>query len=259
MRLLFALLFSTLVQVAAMSEASAACERKAIIVKNIERDGIVCTPNKTEEPMPLLLVFHGHGSSGKEMAVGTRLHEAWPEAMVVYLNGLTGTATPNDEAGKQTGWQINPGDMGDRDVAFVDGALDALQQHYRIDPQRIFAAGHSNGARFIGVLWAMRGQRFAGFGFSAAQADTLMEKAPLRSAWMGMGTHDEVVPYAWQKNSIPLAAQLLQLGDVQATEGLHQYRNQDGLELVTLVHTGGHIWPPGQTKLMVDFFRRHHL
>ncbi|MDD2924370.1 prolyl oligopeptidase family serine peptidase [Rhodoferax sp.] len=189
--------------------------------------------------------------------MGTRLHIEWPEALVVYLDGLPGNPAPYDREGLHPGWQINPGDMNDRDVALTDATLDALAQHYKIDQRRVFAVGHSNGARFVGILWALRGHRFAALAFSAAQADTLIDVAEPRSVFMGMGIRDDIVPFEWQRQSIKYAAARFGIISVEAKQDeVSLARNSDGVELVTFIHSGNHAWPARQTQMIVSFFRR---
>jgi polyhydroxybutyrate depolymerase len=238
----------------------AACEQKTLPVRGIDRTGIVCAPTDMTVPVPVVLAFHGRGSSAEEMALGTHLHDAWPEALVVYLNGKTGNPAPYDHEGQRSGWQINPGDMNDRDVAFTDATLDALAQHYNIDSKRVFAVGHSNGARFVGILWSLRGHRIAALAFSAAQADTLIEAAEPRSVFMGMGIRDDVVSFDWQRRSIKYAAMRfgIKSSELKRT-GISLTKNNDGIELVTFIHDGGHIWPAEQTRMIISFFKRQNL
>lgn len=243
-----------------LSSANATCETKTLRVNELDRSGIVCSSVDSSVPAPLVLVFHGRGSSANEMQAATHLESAWPEAVVVYLEGLSGNPAPHDPQGLKSGWQINPGDMNNRDVAFVDVALNALTQHYPIDRRKVFAVGHSNGARFVGVLWALRGKQLAALAFSAAQADTLIQTAEPRSVFMGMGVHDDLAPFAWQQQSIKYAADLLNIRSIDFTyDGVRGAKNRNGLELLTLIHQGGHIWPIGQTRLIVEFLKRQNL
>jgi polyhydroxybutyrate depolymerase len=245
------------ITVALTAPALAACAFRNVVVYDINRTALVCTPDNAPGPWPVLLAFHGRASDGYQMAVATRLHEAWPEAVVVYPYGLTGSPGPINQDG--AGWQSNPGENQDRDVAFTDAILRGLAQYYPVDPQRVFAVGHSNGARMASVLWVLRGRYFTSFAFSAAQADTLIQSSPPRSVFMGMGLNDVVAPFDWQKQSIGYAATLLQVDTgatpIAYTEGVQRLTGQTGLELMTLIHTYGHDWPAGQSKMIVEFFK----
>jgi polyhydroxybutyrate depolymerase len=239
------------------TQAYAVCVEQSLTIHNIERTEVVCTPIIASVSMPVLLVFHGRGGSGANIAEGVRFHEAWPEALVVYLDGLPGIPAPYDKEGRYPGWQLNPGEANDRDVEFVDATLINLEKQFKIDKQKIFATGHSNGSRFLGVLLAMRSQRFAGFAFSASQAGNLIKLSVPKPLFMGMGIHDELIPFEDQKQSIKLACNLLGLSLTQFEhEGANRSVNKDGIELMTFIHPGGHRWPEEQTKMIVDFFKR---
>ena len=43
-------------------------------------------------------------------------HETWPEAIVVYMQGLNTPGKLTDPEGKKSGWQSGPGDQKDRDL-----------------------------------------------------------------------------------------------------------------------------------------------
>ncbi len=265
MKLMTACLLSTFILFAAPHAVSvqAACHKKTLMVDKVLRSGLVCAPAamQAQAGLPLVFAFHGRGSSAREMAAATRLHQAWPQALVVYLDGLAGNPAPYDEQGLRRGWQIHPGQLQDRDIRFVDMARQALGQHYAIDARRIYAVGHSNGARLAAILWAHRGEEFAAFAFSAAQADTLTHDAPPRSVFLGMGWHDRVVPFDWQRQSVAYArARLHIVADMtMQPDQLLVARNPDGLELAVYGHSGAHVWPPEQTSMIIDFFKRQSL
>ena len=247
----------------ALADAKAVCTSQNISVNNTERRMIVCANQETipASGAPLVLAFHGRGSSAKEMADGTRLHDAWPEAIVVYPEGLSGNPAPYDPQGARRGWQLNPDELKDRDLRFTDAMLDTLNGQYKIDPSRVYATGHSNGARFAGVLWATRAARFAAFAFSAGQADTLIERATPRPVFLSMGRRDDIIPFESQWPSIEYARKLLNTDPAHASEfGFTRSESgPGGLELMTYVHPGGHVWPQVQTRLTVEFFKRHQL
>ncbi len=66
------------------------------------------------------------------------------------------------------GWQSEPGDA-NRDLQLVDVALESLRETYRIDDDRIYATGYSNGGAFTYLLWAERPDVFAAYASVAAR------------------------------------------------------------------------------------------
>ena len=114
--------------------------------------------------------FHGHGGTAKHAARTHHLHETWPEAIVVYMQGLNTPGKLIDPEGKKSGWQSGPGDQKDRDLNFFDAVLASMKKDYRVDERRIYSTGHSNGGGFTYLLWAKRGDTFAAFVPVAAAA-----------------------------------------------------------------------------------------
>jgi polyhydroxybutyrate depolymerase len=237
------------------------------------RQGIVCLPADPRNA-PVVLVFHGHGGCALQAAVSTGFHSAWPQAIVVYPDGLTGTRTPNDPDGSGTGWQLYPGDMQDRDVALVDLVLGYLGAVYGADLSRAYATGHSNGSRFTGVLWASRAASFRAFVFNSAQPGDLFTRYPAtppRPMALTMGRTDCIVPFNaaqgcptlvvhpenYQEASINLARRLLGLPEGATPTGLLSQTGGAGKELGLYVHEGGHVWPEDETSLAVQFMQRN--
>ena len=65
------------------------------------REALVYMPEKAENA-PLVFVFHGHGGNVQRISGMFRIHELWPEAAVVYMQGLQplhGTIPTGREAG----------------------------------------------------------------------------------------------------------------------------------------------------------------
>src|SRR5947209_18506022 len=86
-----------------------------IKVDGIERHALVFAPgSNTANKIPLLLVFHGHGGSANGFAQHGALHKAWPEALVVYPQGIP-ISTGVDPKGLKPGWQRKRGEVGNRD------------------------------------------------------------------------------------------------------------------------------------------------
>ena len=131
-------------------------------VDGVTREGIVVAPTASngETGAPLVLSFHGFGDHMHNFQ-HTDLHRAWPEAVVVYLQGLpTRRGLP--------GWQVEPGET-NRDLRLVDVALASLRERFAIDDDRVYATGYSNGGMFTYLLWAERSRVFAAFAPVAAR------------------------------------------------------------------------------------------
>src|SRR4051812_1317347 len=82
-------------------------------VDGVKREALVYLPSDTSKPAPLVFVFHGHGGSSNQAARSFRIHELWPEAIVVYPQGLHTPGRLTDPNGEKNGWQAQIGDQND--------------------------------------------------------------------------------------------------------------------------------------------------
>src|SRR5712691_420492 len=129
-----------------LSAHTASAEGSEVMTWKVDgetRRAIVYAPsaNSAGGKAPLFLSFHGHGDNIGNFQY-TDMHRAWPEAIVVYFQGL-----PSRRDGL-SGWQVEKGQDDDRDLRLVDGALASLRDKFRVDETRIYATGFTNGANF---------------------------------------------------------------------------------------------------------------
>ncbi len=229
-------------------------------VDGVERTALVYPNTKSESRAgaPLVLGFHGHGGKAEFVARRWSIHTLWPEAVVIYLQGLP-TVTSIDPEGARPGWQIAPGGANDCDVRFVDAVIEWAQKQYRIDPSRIYAVGHSNGARFANVLWKTRGEKYAAFCFASAQGGLMIRDASPRSVFAIAGESDPIVRYDGQVKSIEVYRRVLKTDSSKAmTKGYAKTEpGINGTELTTYLHPGGHEFPQDTLPMVVEFFKKH--
>lgn len=236
-------------------------EPRTFLVGEVERTALVHVPAKAgDQPVPLVFVFHGHGGTMRNAARTFRIHEHWPEALVVYPQGLNTPGQLTDPEGKRSGWQKEPGDQADRDLAFFDAMLAKLKEGHRIDARRIHATGHSNGGGFTYLLWATRGEVFASFAPSAAAANKVLRDATLvpRPLFHLAGSNDELVKYGWQVATVARIVKAQQCGEPEPWkqhEGCTIRRAKSGAHVVTLVHEGGHRLARDAGARIAEFFR----
>ena len=87
---------------AVMALLLSAPEVKTIKVDGVEREAFISAPNSAK-PSPLVFAFHGYGGNMRKAANNFRLHEHWPDAIIVYLQGLP-SLNPRDPANQRPGW-----------------------------------------------------------------------------------------------------------------------------------------------------------
>jgi polyhydroxybutyrate depolymerase len=133
-------------------------------VDGVEREALVVLPSTSSKSKPpVIFVFHGHGGNMHFAARGMAFQNFWPEAIVVYPQGLPTPGIVMDQKGEKPGWQREVGQQNDRDLKFVDAMLATLRQKYSIDDTRVYATGFSNGGLFTYLLLSQRPNVFAAF------------------------------------------------------------------------------------------------
>lgn len=234
-------------------------QTESFTIDGVERHAIVYVNSKPAPGAPVVFVFHGHGGTAQNVARRFRIHELWPEAVVVYMQGIPGVQGITDPEGTRNGWQKAPGEVGDRDLKFFDAALERVKTKYKADPNRVYALGHSNGGRFVNVLWNSRGEKLAALCSAAGPGGMLIDKATPKSVFIIAGEKDPIVPFQTQQNSIERARRLLKTDQSKAkVNGLERTEpGVNGSELVTYVHPGGHEVPLEALPGVVKFFQRH--
>ena len=234
---------------------------ETFVIDGMQRRAIVFNGSRPigGRPRPVVFVFHGHGGNAQNAASRFRIYELWPEAVVVYMQGEPGVQGITDREGTRNGWQKNPGELGDRDVKFFDSALERMLKNYVTDPNRVYVMGHSNGGRFVNLLWNMRGDRLAALCSAAGPGGRLIQTAKPKPVFIIAGEKDPLVPFQVQQNSIGFARHLLKTDRSESkVEGL--LSTEPGIsdtELVTYIHPNGHEFPLEALPDVIKFFQRH--
>jgi polyhydroxybutyrate depolymerase len=234
-------------------------DRMTWTVDGTERQALVFVPAAaSQEPSPVVFAFHGHGGRMQNTARTFQLQKYWPEAIVVYMQGLP-TAGRTDPEGKQPGWQHAQGDEQDRDLKFFDAVLETLKSKYKVDMHRIYATGHSNGGGFTYLLWGARPDLFAALAPCAAGGVRGL-KSPKPCPIMHIaGRNDAVVSFRGQELTIE-AVRKINHADQQGREWAKDctlYPSSDGAAVVTLIHDGDHTYPSQAPELIVKFFKEN--
>jgi len=225
-------------------------------VDGVDRKAYVFKSSVTNKPTPIVFCWHGFTGGGRQAAIGYRVHESWPEATVVYPQGLEvhllGKSGP--------GWQIAPNAQGDRDLKFFDAMLAKMKTDYNADSKRIYTCGMSNGAIFSYVLLSQRGSIFAAAAPVAGIAPRAFKGAPAVPILITHGTKDPLLPFTGAERSRDMAIANNGVGQTQKewAPGYMQYTPAPkGNDVIWHTHDGGHEWPAGTTDNIVKFFKAH--
>jgi polyhydroxybutyrate depolymerase len=214
------------------------------------REGIVYAQAESPagEGLPLVLSFHGYGDNMHNFQ-HTDVHVAWPDAIVVYFQGLeTRRGLP--------GWQVES-DGDNRDLKLVDKALASLRERYNIDDNRIYATGFSNGGMFTYLLWAERPSVFAAYAPVAARLHPSVQPEQPRPLFHVAGKRDQVVRFSDQQTAIKVAIEVNVVGNARTRcgEDCTVYGPSTPAPVMTWIHPGAHVYPRGTTERIVSFFR----
>jgi polyhydroxybutyrate depolymerase len=230
-------------------------------VDGAQREALIFPPSKTSgaaERSPVLFAFHWHGGTMQEAAEGMQFQKLWPEAIVVYMQGLR-TRIYVDPLGLERGWQQEPGQFGDRDLKFFDAVLSAVRMMFPVDDNRIYATGFSNGGIFTYLLWGTRGKTFAALAPVGAQKFPAVHLTVPRPILHIAGEQDSVVPFKEQLQSIGMARELN--GSDQKGESCGEYcttyASSRGAPVVSYIHPAGHVYPTGASEMIVRFFKEY--
>lgn len=276
-------------------------DRQVLRHNGIDRTYIVRVPDRVTRgnaPVPLVFVLHGGGGNANnaEAMSGLTAKGQREGFIVVYPDGTSRGRAPmfTWNAGHCCGYAMeNRVD----DVGFINALIDSLQSMYRIDPNRIYVTGMSNGGMMSHRLGIELSNRIAAIApvVGAIFGDEPRPRTPV-SALMINGMLDKSVPYnggqsggrgarAW--DGTPTKAVMEQGRFWAAADGCNampQQADRGGYLLTTYdcptprgvalyaVKDGGHAWPGGRkgsrrgdapseaidaTDVIWDFFVAH--
>ena len=238
-------------------------------IDGVKRQALVYSPAPTTSNIkhPLVFGFHGHGGNMQGTSQLMQIQTLWPEAIVVYPQGLPSTST-HDPNGTRPGWQQEAGQNGDRDLKLFDAMLATMQQKFTVDDERVYTTGFSNGGAFSYLLWAERDKILAAIGECAGRLWSPPEQLTQARAFLAIaGKADTNDPFAQQEASIEKAQQ------VDSANGPGQQCPQPGgsapgtkctfypsttqTPVKTFIHPGGHVYPAWAPAEIVKFFKNH--
>jgi polyhydroxybutyrate depolymerase len=188
-----ALLFATFVR-------SLPGETISFKVDGLTRTALVFRPSKsTKGKLPVYFVFHGLGGNADKASKQFHIQDLDPSALVIYGQGATtgaigGKRRPGPaSAGRgASGWQIAPGQNGDRDIHFVSELLTWADKN-GADASRRYIIGHSNGSGFAWVVLKEIGDKFTRFVGMNGGTRLPLTGSPKKPAFLITGTTDRVV------------------------------------------------------------------
>ena len=246
------------IAIAATCQTAAAQQTLDIAVGDTHRTARVYPGRRAEtEPSPLVLVFHGLGDTVRNFSDAVEFHEAWPEATVVYPKGR-----PRPERDGMNGWHGFRDQDENRDLDFVDALLGELPKRFKVDPERVYVSGFSNGGHLTFNLLLDRPCSFAAFAPVGALAGYVADAEIPRPVIYLFG-RDEPKEYseAWQGTVVAIAKLNRASGEKREwAPGFTEFvADSSGQPTIYALYGAGHIWPAKGNEAIVRFFREHKL
>lgn len=167
---------------------------ETIVVGGQSRTYELFVPEGAPPRAPLVVVLHGRLGTAEQV----RQHSGFdPElsrrgALGLYPQGIDRRWSDL----RQLTLEPERRAVGHDDVGFILAAIDRLLADGRVDPARVYVAGHSNGGFLALTLLCTHAERFAGVGVVAA-ALPRAECSPARAVPVMIfhGTADALVPF----------------------------------------------------------------
>ncbi len=176
--------------------------RRTVRVGQHDREYLLYVPAAlpTDRSVPLVFVFHGGNGEAKGTMNLSRFNDIADREnfIAVYPQGVG--RSWND--GRTTKVSQAHRDNVD-DLAFFDAMLEAVSREFRVDSDRVFATGISNGGIFSHYLAANRAQHIAAIapivGGIAEPFDQKFKPTEPVAVLIIQGSDDPLVPYSGGK------------------------------------------------------------
>jgi polyhydroxybutyrate depolymerase len=192
----------------------------------------------TPEGAPVVLAWHWLGGNASELLDWMGIRSLADAGYIVVAPEADGTQP----------YEWNTFDPGEdnADLALIDKMLPCLYDQFSIDPEAVFATGHSAGGLFTSFLTMHRADVLAATAPFSGGADSWSYSTPDQpiSALVTWGDpSDTYAGYSFHDASLTLISSL----------------QSDGSYPIACEHTGGHTWPAETTDMLTEFFGDHRL
>jgi polyhydroxybutyrate depolymerase len=223
----------------------------------LEREYQIYVPDvyTGDEPVPLVLNFHGFGSNaGQQEFYGDfRAIADTANFLIVHPEGTVFNGSQHWNVGGFTsGSTID-------DVGFTDALLDTLAANYNIDPNRIYSTGMSNGGYMSFLLACQLGDRIAAIASvtGSMTPETYDDCTPTHPTPVLQihGTDDPVVPYDgadFSKSIEEVLSYWVDYNNCSPTAGVIDVPNSNPGDGSTVEH---YVYSGGTNDVTVEHFK----
>ena len=163
---------------------------RSITLDGVERTYDVYVPPGAEKgaALPLVVVLHGAGGTGRQVARMTDFHELaeTENYFVAYPNGLRRV------------WEFETGES-PNDLAFIEAVMADITSNFAVDETRIYVVGVSNGGMLTHLLACETSDRIAAAAMVISALPLAVAEAcapaPPMPVLIMSGTADPIIPF----------------------------------------------------------------
>lgn len=238
---------------------SQGAELLELIVNDSVRRAVVVYPKDNSKPAPLIFVYHGRGGLISKSIKNIDIYKYWPEAIVVYSQGLWRDGGNKIKWG--AAWQMPTKKRASRDIKLFDAQMEYICSHYNVDISRVFAMGHSNGGGMTYGLWSRRGDKLAGVCISCCNSDPeswLSQQRQNKPVFFMLAEEDQLVEYEKYDSYIKHVVGKQSTGKSQPlVDGIEFYPASEdlGAPVITYYYPGRHRFEHDAMPYIVEFFK----
>jgi len=230
------------------------------------RKAIVIYPKSAlaGEKAPVVFVFHGRRGLLPRVMGSMSIYKDFQEAIVVYPQGLWVDTPKATKIQWGTGWKMAAPNGDWRDIDLFDALLDTISTTFAVDPNRIYAMGHSNGGGMTYSLWSVRGDKLAAVSVcccSSRKEGFLPDQRKAKPVFFVIATQDQLVDFDKYKSYIDFVLSRQTTGEPQAiAPGKSFYpASAGGADVIVDIIEAPHQVDKPAMPLIADFFRNHTL
>lgn len=222
-----------------IASTPAEVSQRTVAAAGQERTYTVSTPHDADEPLPVIIAFHGRGGTGESFLTGTGLDDA--PAIVAAPDGVGGAWAPAPYADTTL----------KDETAFIEAIVSDVKATFPAENSQVYLVGFSNGGGLATAAAAAHPDRYAGVATVAAAVRTDPAQFTTGEAidYLNIhGTSDIRVPYDGELRGT--SDRIYGADDVVAS---FRTRNGDAGRVEHLAVDGmGHGWPTGSGADSVD-------
>lgn len=226
---------------------------------SVRKATIVVPKNAKTEASPVIFVFHGRGESMQD-AAKMQIEKLWPEAIVIYPQGLY--EKNKGMLGAGYGWERPGKDTPGRDMPLFNKILEYIGKEYKVDAGRTYGIGITNGGGFLYGQWIRKPETMtaiAVINMAIDKADFLKNITVPKPIFLVAAKNDKVLKFAWQTQFLNRFIALNKCdknGDVKGDKTT--YKSPSGVDVVTYYYEGDAAsFPPAVIPDIVAFFKNH--